>query len=93
MTGKKIDNSKLDVRKTTKIGGTIYLGLTGYLEENKKYIVKIEKTKRVLNNGKDFIDNKIVIQSVDDAKTICQNWNEIECKDCDSFHTCELIER
>lgn len=89
MVGKKIDNSKLDVRKTTKIGGTIYLSLTGYLEENIKYVVEKRSEKRKLN-GEDFIKNKIVIQSVDDAKLICQNWNEIGCEECDDFTRCEL---
>lgn len=90
MVYKEIDNKKLNVRKTRKIGGGIYIPMTGYLEDDKKYVVEIEKTKKILNNGERFIDNKIVIQSVDDAKIICQNWNDIECKECEEFEKCEL---
>lgn len=26
----------------------------------------------------------------EDMRRTCQNWNEIECKDCDSLSECEL---
>lgn len=90
---KKIDKSKLDVRKSSKVGShTIYVPLTGYIEDNKRYVVEIEKTNRKLYNGEDMIENKIIIQSAEEVKKVCQSWNEIECKDCDSFNICELRE-
>lgn len=88
---KKIDNSKLDVRQAKKHGGTIILPLTGYLEDNKKYVVEKRLEKRKLN-GEDRIVTEIVIQSVDDAKLICQNWNKTSCEDCNVHKEdgCEL---
>lgn len=33
-----------------------------------------------------------IVKRDDDAKQKCQDWNEIECKDCDSLSECELID-
>lgn len=90
MAYNKIDNKKLNVRKTIKHGNSIYLPLTGWLEEDNKYIVEKKSENRKLN-GEDKIITQIIIQSVEDAKSICQNWNEIECKQCEEFDKCELI--
>lgn len=89
MTYNQIDNKKLNVRKTIKKGNGIYIPVTGWLEEDKKYVVEKRSEKRKLS-GEDRIITEIVIQSIDDAKSICQNWNEIVCKECDDFVGCEL---
>lgn len=86
---KNIDKSKLDVRKSSKINYTVYIPLTGYIEEDKKYVIRVEKIKRILNNGESFIENKVIIQDVEEVKKICQNWNEIKCEDCEEFKKCE----
>lgn len=86
---KKIDNNKLDIRQSKKHGGTIILSLTGYIEDDKKYIVEKRSEKRKLNDV-DRIITEIILQSIDDAKSICQDWNEIKCEDCDTFTKCEL---
>lgn len=91
MAYNKIDNKKLNVRKTIEKGNGIYIPMTGYLEKDKKYVVEIKKTKRKLYNGEETIENKIIIQDIEEVKKVCQNWNEIECKDCDEFEKCELI--
>lgn len=86
-----IDNSKLDVKIARKFGSATCLSLTEYLDLGKKYIVDKKLYKRKLN-GEDRVLTEIVIQSIDDAKLICQNWNDTKCEDCEALKLegCEL---
>jgi hypothetical protein len=79
-----IYKSKLDIKTARTFGGAIYLALTGYLESGNKYVVEKKIYKR-----KDRKIVEIIIQSVDDAKYICQSWNEIKCENCDFFSECK----
>lgn len=80
-----IDNSKLDIKTARTFGGATYLALTGYLESGKKYVVQREIYNR---NQKRLM--KLVIQSVDDSKQMCQDWNSVNCKNCGLLSECEL---
>lgn len=77
------DNKKLNVRTARKIGHGVFIPLTGFLEGGKKYVIK----KEVYT---DCDQTKIIIQSVDELKKVCQNWNDIKCEYCESFSKCEL---
>lgn len=83
---KKIDNSKLDVRETKKVGGSIFIPMTGFLEEGKKYVVDkiVEKRK----------DGRLVthfeIEDIDSARKTCLEWHGTTCSDCFAYNECEL---